>query len=115
ESCRRSAVLNMPGLNMPGFNMLGFNMYRFADRRTISCILLLPCVFVSVFAAAQNGGPRGNGEELKGKLQLTRNGRYVRDASKVVVWLTPLGTTPAPAPPQQTRPIPQMAQKNKSF
>ena len=93
-------------------------MYRFAHCRTISCILLLPCVFVSVFAAAQNAEPKGlelKGLELKGKVQLTRNGRYVRDASKVVVWLTPLGTTPAPAPPQQTRPIPQLVQKNKSF
>jgi plastocyanin len=93
--------------------MPGLNMYGFAHCRTISRMLLLPCVFVSVFAAAQNGEPKGL--ELKGKVQLTRNGRYVRDASKVVVWLTPLGTTPAPTPPQQTRPIPQLVQKNKSF
>ena len=93
--------------------MPGLNMYGFAHCRTISCILLLPCVFMSVFAAAQNVETKG--VELKGKVQLTRNGRYVRDASKVVVWLTPLATTPAPAPPQQTQPIPQLVQKNKSF
>lgn len=67
-------------------------------------VLLLPCVL----AAGQN-------VELKGKVQLTRNGRHVGDASKVVVWLTPLGTTPAPAPPPQTSPIPQLVQKDKSF
>jgi plastocyanin len=88
-------------------------MYGFAHRRTIWCILLLPCVFMSVFAAAQDVEPKGM--DLKGKVQLTRNGRYVRDASKVVVWLTPLGTTPAPAPPHQTQPIPQLVQKDKSF
>ena len=88
-------------------------MIRFANCRAVSCALLLPCIFVSVFAVAQNVGP--NGVELKGKVQLTRNGRHVGDASKVVVWLTPLGTTPAPAPPQQMPPIPQLVQKDKSF
>jgi plastocyanin len=66
---------------------------------------LLPCVL----ASAQN-------VELKGKVQLTKNGRQVNDASKVVVWLTPLGTTPAPSPsPQQISQIPQLVQKDKSF
>ncbi len=68
-------------------------------------MFLLPCVL----AAAQNA-------ELKGKVQLTRNGRHLSDASKVVVWLTPLGTTPAPPPPvQQSSQIPQLVQKDKSF
>jgi len=66
---------------------------------------MLPCVL----AMAQNA-------ELKGKVQLTRTGRHVGDASKVVVWLTPLGTTPAPSPaPQQESQIPQLIQKDKSF
>ena len=72
--------------------------------RIVWWILLLPCVL----AAAQN-------VELKGKVQLTRNGRPVHDASKVVVWLTPLGNTPVPLPPPQTSPIPQLVQKNKTF
>lgn len=80
-------------------------MLRFAHCRTVWCILLLPCVV----ASAQN-------VELKGKVQLTKNGSYVNDASKVVVWLTPLGTTPAPSPPpQQSSQIPQLVQKDKSF
>jgi len=70
------------------------------------CTLMLPCIFAP--ATAQNS-------ELKGKVQLTRSGRRAGDASRVVVWLTPLGTTPIPAPRPQTGPIPQLVQKEKSF
>ena len=54
--------------------------------------------------------------ELKGKVQLTRNGHRLHDASKLVVWLTPLGNT-APVAPlmQQVSQIPQLVQKDKSF
>jgi plastocyanin len=73
---------------------------------------MLPCVLLCV--AAQDVEPKGL--ELKGKVQLTRNGGHVRDASKVVVWLTPLGATPVPAPPpQQSSQIPKLVQKDKSF
>lgn len=79
-------------------------MLRFNYCRTACCFLLL-----SALAAAQN-------VELKGRVQLTRNGRHANDVSKVVVWLTPLGNTPAPAaPPQQASQIPQLVQKDKSF
>jgi plastocyanin len=68
------------------------------------CILLM-----CALASAQN-------VELKGKVQLTRNGRHVGDGSKVVVWLIPLGTTLAPpAQPQPVSQIPQLVQKDKSF
>ncbi len=81
------------------------NVLHLARRRTLFCILLLPCVL----AVAQTA-------ELNGKVQLTRSGRHLGDASKVVVWLTPLGTTPAPPPPvQQASQIPQLVQKDKSF
>ncbi len=70
---------------------------------TIGCILSLTCVLT-----AQN-------VDMKGKVQLTRNGHGVHDSSKVVVWLTPLGNTPVPAAPPQTLPIPQLVQKDKSF
>jgi plastocyanin len=66
--------------------------------------MLLPCVL----ASAQN-------VELKGKVQLTRSGHHENDASKVVVWLTPLGATPVPPPPVQASPVPQLVQKDKSF
>ena len=71
--------------------------------RIMACVLTLTC-----FLAAQK-------VDLKGKVQLTRNGRSAHDASKVVVWLTPLGNTPMPAPPPQSGPIPQLVQKDKSF
>jgi plastocyanin len=94
-------------------------MLRYAHRRrNMWRMLLLPCAFVFVFAFATVFAKAQNdvkGVELKGKVQLTRNGRPVRDAAKVVVWLTPLGATPAPAPPHQTAPIPQLVQKDKSF
>lgn len=68
--------------------------------------LLIACMVGAV--AAQNA-------ELKGKVLLTRNGHHVNDGSKVVVWLTPLGATPVPPPPQQGSQIPKLVQKNKSF
>jgi len=87
-------------------------MLRFVHYRKVWCILLLPCVFV--LASAQNVELKG--VDLKGKVQLTRNGRRVNDASTVVVWLTPLGATPAPSPPpQQSSQIPKLVQKDKSF
>jgi plastocyanin len=89
-----------------------FAHYRLVHCRTIKNVLFRTCVFVSVFAASSAAAQN---VELKGKVLLTRNGRHVSDASKAVIWLTPLGTTPVPAPPQQTAPIPQMAQKDKSF
>jgi plastocyanin len=62
-----------------------------------------------VFASAQN-------VELKGKVQLTRSGHRIKDASKLVVWLTTVGSTPAPAIPQQPlSQIPKLVQKDKSF
>jgi plastocyanin len=67
--------------------------------------LLLP----GVFACAQ-------GVELEGKVQLTRNGRRLHDASKLVVWLTPLGNTASVNQPvQQVSQIPKLVQKDKSF
>ncbi len=81
-------------------------------RRPASYILsLVACcgfLFHASPATAQN-------VELKGKVQLTRNGRHVTGDRKVVVWLTPLGTTPAPPPPLQSSPVPQLVQKDKSF
>lgn len=69
------------------------------------CLLLFPCLL----AAAQQ-------VDLKGEVQLTRNGHRARDASKVVVWLTPLGNTPVETPPQQKNSdIPKLVQKEKSF
>jgi plastocyanin len=79
-------------------------MRSFAHLR-IAFVMLSFCVF----SFAEN-------VDLKGKVQLTRNGRNPGDASKVVVWLTPLGTTPAPpVPAQRPSEIPQLVQKDKAF
>lgn len=45
-------------------------------------------------------------------MDLTRNGRRMKDASQAVVWLSPVGD--AANTPKQTT-IPQLVQKNKSF
>jgi|SRR5580692_2129891 plastocyanin len=83
-------------------------------RRTTHLRILVSIGMTCVLAAAQSTEP--NGVELKGKFQLTRNGKRVGDASKVVVWLTPLGTTAAPPmAPQQPSQVPQLVQKDKSF
>jgi plastocyanin len=51
---------------------------------------------------------------LKARVELTKNGHRLKDASNAVIWLTPLGT-PIEPPPQQDARIPQLVQKNKSF
>lgn len=51
---------------------------------------------------------------LKAQVQLTKNGHRLKDASKAVVWLTPIGESIDP-PKQDPSAIPQLVQKNKSF
>jgi plastocyanin len=59
--------------------------------------------------------PRTQAQQaLKAHVDLSRNGHRLKDASKTVVWLTPLGATVDP-PKQSPSKIPQMVQKNKSF
>jgi plastocyanin len=51
---------------------------------------------------------------LKARVDLTRNGHHLKDASHAVVWLTPIGVTVDP-PRQDQSHVPQLVQKNKSF
>ena len=51
---------------------------------------------------------------LRARVELTRNGHPLTNASKAVVWLTPVGATVEP-PRQRASEIPQLVQKNKSF
>ena len=53
-------------------------------------------------------------QALTGHVSLTRNGHPPKNASKAVVWLTPVGATVEP-PRQDPSRIPQLVQKNKSF
>jgi plastocyanin len=49
---------------------------------------------------------------LRAHAEVNRNGHRLKDASQVVIWLTPVG---APAdPPRQTK-IPKLVQKDKAF
>jgi plastocyanin len=51
---------------------------------------------------------------LKAHAELTRSGHQLKDASKVVIWLTPLGVTVDPRP-QPAAEIPKLVQKDKAF
>lgn len=72
-------------------------------RPWLSGLLLLAAVCASAQQAA-----------LKARVELTRNGHPLKDASKAVVWLTPVGRTFEPTQ-QPASDIPQLVQKNKSF
>src|SRR5246127_4253667 len=69
-------------------------------------------MFCSVLLAV--GSTLAQQPTLKARVQLTRNGHHVPNASQVVVWLTPVGT-PVDRPQQKASDIPQLVQKNKSF
>ncbi|HTW60113.1 MAG TPA: carboxypeptidase regulatory-like domain-containing protein [Terriglobales bacterium] len=53
-------------------------------------------------------------QTLKAHVELTRNGRRMKDASQAVVWLVPVGVT-VDSPKQKATEIPQLVQHNKSF
>jgi len=67
------------------------------------CFLL----FAVVCATAQQPA-------LKAHVELMRNGHRLKDASRAVVWLTPVGGSLA-QPQQTASEIPQLVQKDKSF
>ena len=73
------------------------------QRNFVLCLLL---VSAAVTSEAQ--------QVLHAHVELRRNGHRVRDASKAVVWLTPVGAKVA-RPQQQPTEIPRLVQKNKSF
>jgi len=50
---------------------------------------------------------------LKARIELLHDGHRVKNASNAVIWLTPLGGTPAEPPVQTT--IPKLEQRDKSF
>jgi plastocyanin len=69
--------------------------------------LLLFIVLATACAAAQQTA-------LKARVELSKNGHLLTNASKAVIWLTPLGSTVEP-PRQKASEIPQLVQKNKMF
>ena len=80
-------------------------MLRFTVYRAASLAILISCALASAQSA-----------ELKGKVRITRNGHPTKDASKLVIWLTPIGNVPPIATPMQKESeIPQLVQKDKAF
>ncbi len=75
-----------------------------AQRRLLLGVLLL----CPAFALAQQS-------TLKARVELTRHGHRLKDASQAVVWLNPVGGAPAETPHQDASNIPQLVQKNKTF
>jgi plastocyanin len=71
---------------------------------------LLPCLLLcgSVFAPAQQS-------VLRARVELTKNGHRLKDASNAVVWLTVLGGASFDPPQQKTSEIPKLTQKDKRF
>ncbi len=53
-------------------------------------------------------------DTLRGHVDLTRNGRRLKDASHAVVWLTPIGRI-VETPQQLSSKIPKLIQKDKAF
>jgi plastocyanin len=76
--------------------------------RSRHCGLLLGMVLAAAACApAQQSA-------LRAHVDVTRNGHRLADASKAVIWLTPVGETVEP-PQQKASEIPKLVQKNKSF
>jgi plastocyanin len=67
-------------------------------------------LFIALLASASTMAQTA----LKARVQLTRNGHHVANASQAVVWLTPVGTPVDPPQPKASE-IPQLVQKNKAF
>jgi plastocyanin len=76
-------------------------------RRLVQLSWLLCGVFLGSVSMS------GQQATLKARVELTRSGHRLKDASQAVVWLTPLGGDPSVPP--QLREIPKLVQKNKSF
>ena len=57
--------------------------------------------------------PSAQQANLKARVELSQNGRKVKNASNTVIWLTPLGAGSAEPPPQTQ--IPRLEQRDKSF
>jgi plastocyanin len=64
-------------------------------------------VLVGTLAAAQQAS-------LKAHVELTRNGRPLKNGSEAVVWLSPVGLT-VDMPRQKSTEVPKLVQKDKSF
>lgn len=76
-------------------------------RRLLAFPLTFALAVTAVCASAQDTA-------LKARVELTKNGHTLNNASKAVIWLTPVGGIAEP-PRQKASGIPQLVQKNKMF
>jgi len=74
---------------------------------SIACRLLLCFALTGAVCASAQA-------TLKARVGITRNGHPLKDASKTVIWLTPVGAA-FDSPRQDPAQIPQLVQKNKTF
>lgn len=75
-------------------------------RRFVAIAIL--CVFFALGASAHSQS------NVKARVELTRRGHRLKDASEAVIWLTPLAAS-VDAPRQQASQIPKLVQKDKAF
>jgi plastocyanin len=73
--------------------------------QSISRVIL--CMMLTVICAHAQ-------QLLKAHVELTRGGHPLKDASKAVIWLTPMGVT-FDTPKQDPAHIPQLVQRDKAF
>jgi plastocyanin len=67
----------------------------------------VPLIFITAMGAHSQ-------ELLKARVELTREGRPMKNASEAVIWLTPVGTK-VESPRQDPSKIPQLVQRDKKF
>ena len=67
----------------------------------------VPLIFITIVGAHSQ-------ELLKARVELTREGHPMKNASEAVIWLTPVGTK-VESPRQDPSKIPQLVQRDKKF
>ncbi len=77
-------------------------------KRNVRVGLVIGCLLLAGCAWAQDA-------TLNARIELSKGGHRVKDASNAVVWLTPLGSARFDPPQQKPSEIPQLVQKNKMF
>jgi plastocyanin len=85
--------------------------FRSLRRRISHCNLILVSSFLIAPASllfAQEPG-------ISARVEITKNGKTLKDASGAVVWLTRVGGPQAELPKQTDSEIPKLVQKNKAF
>jgi plastocyanin len=78
------------------------------NRGCLLCFLACSTLLAVTLARAQETG-------VDARVEISKNGRKLKDASGAVVWLTRIGGAEAAPPAQKDSEIPSLVQKNKAF